>query len=247
MSYTLQQIKSSIDRNGYKWCKIYDSHKSMVLFINERLYVGITPEKMYEEIKNFVQDSPGIYTIEFKKNSQYPSTSINRFKDVNCIPITIPVQQVQEHRNTTDIDSMKQQLLKEVRQTIEAEQEEQRKKEEAEAYNKRITEINTMAGQFKAFLAAVMGNPQPLHGQLQGNMTHTQQPNQQGQQQNQQQNPMPYVPGTYFKGTLSPEQIYRANVCLEKLISKMTLEDLELFTAKIFENPQLVQTLKSFM
>jgi hypothetical protein len=78
-------------------------------------------------------------------------------------------------------------------------------------------------------------------------MTHTtqQNPQQQGEQQNQK--PIPYVPGTYFKGTLSPDQIYRANVCLEKLMASMPLEDLEKFTDKVYTNPQVVQTLKSFL
>lgn len=207
MSYTLSHIKKQITTHGFLWCRVYDSQKKCVLFINDNAYPGLTPEKMVELINDFATDVPGRYQFDFKKTAKHGKASIMTFMNVSCYDgpnIPIPVIGSEDKVDEAAI-------RKRIRAEFEADNLKKKMQEDSLELKRQMDELQTAGGKLYAMLSTLFSafSPVPLPtGQLQGipnnthmgrladlKPTHPQQPQAQQPYNPNYQQPQPNVQG----------------------------------------------------
>lgn len=222
---TREKFVEHIKDQEFTWCRIYDHNDRLVAQYSFGEAEGSDQPKnpvreFVKRIEAFADNFPGNYSIHCKK---FPHS-----KDETTCKLSVTfgnndLKEISPVQTPIDIKAIKEEIL----QGLRIEQEKKDKEEEIQELKEELRQMKTMGGKLNYILGEFLTTHLPK-------LIKPKQAGLAGTESNSGED-------------ITPDQNERIRQAVFKLLKHMNIETLEAFAQKIDTNPDLVNTLKSFL
>ncbi len=228
----IEAIYKQIIRADYKYCKVFQNGYQKLLLSSSNGEQK-SAEEIVKELKNYFNDFPGTYRLQFKRKPTDKDISAVVYDKIRVNDFDATVQEVEKNHSTpSDLKKLTETIKKQLLTEMVAEKKKNDLENCLKEQKKKTDELDTIAGKAVYLLTAIMGGIQQPTGQLGKSST---------------QNLSIMDSKAKDINTFTEIDKQRSNEALMRFLSVTNPDFLLEMAKKVQEKPELINTLKQFI